>query len=175
MLSAKSSRSLSTKAQHPIPCFIVNASAIITNIYAGLNKKFNSALVYLIIPGIILGIYKKAKPTGVNNAMSSWTQTWVNDYLDLYNYAKTIGDSAWAEDLLRKLRDQKDIMLEEERKVRLLRELLANYDRINNQLLEIFNKLRGASEGSQAESLQEQWLKLKLMRIDVSRKILQYI
>ncbi|WP_418040383.1 hypothetical protein [Paenibacillus xylanilyticus] len=107
--------------------------------------------------------------------MSSWTQTWVNDYLDLYNYAKTIGDSAWAEDLLRKLRDQKDIMLEEEQKVRLLRELLANYDRINYQLLEIFNKLRGASEGSQAESLQEQWLKLKLMRIDVSRKILQYI
>ncbi|MFE6078808.1 hypothetical protein ACFVQB_30615 [Paenibacillus sp. NPDC057886] len=106
--------------------------------------------------------------------MSSWTQAWVNDYLDLYNYARTIGDSEWAENILRKLHEQKDALLQKEKKVAMLRELLANYDRINNQLLEIFNKLRVASEGSQTESLQEQWFKLKLMRIDVSRKILQY-
>lgn len=106
--------------------------------------------------------------------MDSLTQTWVNDYLDLYNYARTVEDSEWADDILGKLRDQKDALLEEERKVILLRELLTSYDRINKQLVEIFNKLRVASEGSQTDSLQEQWFKLKLMRIDVSRKILQY-
>ncbi|SEL62183.1 hypothetical protein [Paenibacillus sp. OK003] len=106
--------------------------------------------------------------------MDALTQAWVNDYLDLYNYARTIEDSEWAEDILRKLRDQKDALLEEERKAILLRELLTSYDRINKQLVDIFSKLRVASEGSQTESLQEQWFKLKLMRIDVSRKILQY-
>ncbi|GAS83781.1 hypothetical protein BK131_22955 [Paenibacillus amylolyticus] len=106
--------------------------------------------------------------------MDSLTQTWVNDYLDLYNFARTIEDSEWAEDILRKLRDQKDALLEEERKAILLRELLISYDRINKQLVDIFSKLRVASEGYQTESLQEQWFKLKLMRIDVSRKILQY-
>ncbi|MCM3174921.1 hypothetical protein [Paenibacillus sp. MER 99-2] len=106
--------------------------------------------------------------------MSSWTQAWVNDYLDLYNYARRIGDSEWAEHILGKLRDQKDVLLEEERKDIMLRELLASYDRINKQLIEIFSKLRVASEGYQTESLQEQWYKLKLMRIDISRKILQH-
>ncbi|WP_339168498.1 hypothetical protein MKX75_03955 [Paenibacillus sp. FSL R5-0341] len=106
--------------------------------------------------------------------MDSLTETWVNDYLDLYNFARTIEDSEWAEDILRKLRDQKDALLEEERKAILLRELLISYDRINKQLVDIFSKLRVASEGYQTESLQEQWFKLKLMRIDVSRKILQY-
>ncbi|MGX1832276.1 hypothetical protein ACWIE6_28965 [Paenibacillus taichungensis] len=106
--------------------------------------------------------------------MDSLTQTWVNDYLDLYNYARTIEDSEWAEDILRKLQDQKDALLEEERKAILLRGLLTSYDRINKQLIDIFSKLRVASEGYQTESLQEQWFKLKLMRIDVSRKILQY-
>lgn len=106
--------------------------------------------------------------------MDSLTQSWVNDYLDLYNYALTIEDSEWAEEILRKLRDQKDALLEEERKAIMLRELLISYDRINKQLVDIFSKLRVASEGDQTESLQEQWFKLKLMRIDVSRKILQY-
>jgi len=106
--------------------------------------------------------------------MDSLTQTWVNDYLDLYNFARTIEDSEWAEDILKKLRDQKDALLEEERKAILLRELLISYDRINKQLVDIFSKLRVAAEGYQTESLQEQWFKLKLMRIDVSRKILQY-
>ncbi|WP_145326251.1 hypothetical protein [Paenibacillus xylanexedens] len=106
--------------------------------------------------------------------MDSLTQSWVNDYLDLYNYALTIEDSEWAEEILRKLRDQKDALLEEERKAIMLRELLISYDQINKQLVDIFSKLRVASEGDQTESLQEQWFKLKLMRIDVSRKILQY-
>ncbi|WP_145052918.1 hypothetical protein [Paenibacillus xylanexedens] len=106
--------------------------------------------------------------------MSSWTQAWVNDYLDLYNYARRIGDSEWAEDILGKLRNQKDTLLEEEQKSIMLRELLASYDRINKQLVEIFSKLRVASEGYQTESLHEQWFKLKLMRINISRKILQH-
>lgn len=136
-------------------------------------EKSYSALVNCIIPGIILGIQKRVADWS-DNAMDSLTQTWVNDYLDLYNYARTIEDSEWAEDILRKLQDQKDALLEEERKAILLRELLTSYDRINKQLVDIFSKLRVASEGYQTESLQEQWFKLKLMRIDVSRKILQH-
>lgn len=104
--------------------------------------------------------------------MSSLTEAWVNDYLDLYNYARSIGDSEWENSILETLRNM-DQLLKEERKKQLLRELLTSYDRINRQLMEVFGKLRAATGASQTESLQEQWYKLKMMRMDVARKILQ--
>lgn len=106
--------------------------------------------------------------------MNTWTSAWVNDHLDLYNYALSIGDSEWAANILHKLKVEKEAILEKEHKAFLLRELLSSYDWINDQLMEIFRMLRTATMESQTETLQEQWYKLKLLRIDVSRKILQY-
>ncbi|WP_377918348.1 hypothetical protein [Bacillus songklensis] len=33
------------------------------------------------------------------------TQLWVNDYLDLYLYAGSIGDTSWQQEILEKLHD----------------------------------------------------------------------
>lgn len=105
--------------------------------------------------------------------MSSITESWINDYLDLYNYARSIGDSEWESNILETLRN-KDVLLQEYKKSLLLRDLWRNYDTINRQLMEVFGKLREVADRSQAAPLQEQWFKLKIMRIDIARKISQY-
>lgn len=106
--------------------------------------------------------------------MNTWTSTWVNDHLDLYNYALSIGDSTWAANIIHKLKVEKENLLEQEHKALLLSELLSSYDRINNQLMEVFRMLRATTMESQTVALQQQWYTLKLLRIDVSRQILQY-
>lgn len=103
--------------------------------------------------------------------MDSLTEAWINDYLDLYNYARSIGDSEWEAAILESLHN-KDIRLQEYKKSLLLHNLWRAYETINQQLMEIFAELRAAEDRSRTESLQEVWHKLKLKRIDVARKIL---
>lgn len=104
--------------------------------------------------------------------MDAFSEAWVNDYLDLYNYARSIGDSAWEAEILEALRNRNDLM--EYRRTIMLRELWRTYETINRQLMEVFANLREEANRHRTEALRDRWFHLKLMRIDVARKIMSY-
>ncbi|TBL76505.1 hypothetical protein [Paenibacillus thalictri] len=104
--------------------------------------------------------------------MDSITAAWVNDYLDLYNYARSIGDSEWEKEIIASLKNKN--LLAEYRRNMILRDLWKSYDMINRQLLEVFAELRSSAESNREETLQDRWFQLKLERIHVARKILSY-
>ncbi|WP_127534033.1 hypothetical protein [Paenibacillus kobensis] len=104
--------------------------------------------------------------------MESLTEAWMNDYLDLYIYAGSIGDRGWQDDILAVLRDKE--VLKETYHAMMLRELWNKFDRINQQLVEVFAELRSATVRSRTEVLQEKWMKLRIERNKVTRKILSY-
>lgn len=103
--------------------------------------------------------------------MDTVTETWVNDYLDLYNYARSIGDSEWETELLETLRKKEG--LREYRKAVLLRELWSTYRRVNEQLTEVFTDMRNTADRKQTEILQEKWYNLKVKRMAIARKIME--
>lgn len=96
--------------------------------------------------------------------------TWIDDYLDLYNYAHSIGDKEWQEDILRVLSERNE-RIEREEKELLKRELWRKFDSINFKLLDLFQKLRSSTNNHSSEKLMEQLFRLKLERIAISRKL----
>ena len=90
-------------------------------------------------------------------------ETWINDYLDLYLYAKGIGDQEWETEILQKLTFTDNDLF--------LYHLWAQFDAINTQLLLSYQQLRSASNALEQEQLWEKVWNLKMERITVSQKI----
>lgn len=59
------------------------------------------------------------------------TQLWVNDYLDLYLYAGSIGDTSWQQEILKKLQDSYDEM----DGVRMIKRDLPTYEWLDNEIV----------------------------------------
>ncbi|MDT3424793.1 hypothetical protein J2Z22_000305 [Paenibacillus forsythiae] len=94
----------------------------------------------------------------------------VNDYLDLYNYAKQIGDAQWQADLLTTLKNLKN-MTEAEIREQKVREMWIRFDDINAVLLELFEKLRTGGTDIQARAWRERVWELKLERISLAKEL----
>ena len=64
----------------------------------------------------------------------------VNDYLDLYLYAKNIGDKPWQAEIIEKLK----IIINENQKSRLLAltALLEKYKRLNGEILATYQQMK---------------------------------
>ncbi|GAA3408904.1 hypothetical protein ACFFNY_08345 [Paenibacillus hodogayensis] len=97
-------------------------------------------------------------------------QTWVDDYLDLYNYAGRLGDTEWQREILAVL-GRKDELIRHDVRELLREELWGKFDRINRKMLHIFEELRNTKNERQTEALREQAWELKVQRCDISRKI----
>lgn len=100
----------------------------------------------------------------------SYEQAWVDDHLDLYNYAGSLGDTQWQAEL-------KERFLAREEHFRsitsdqLRQDLWRMFDQINAKMLELFGQLRGANDREQEAELRERVWELKVMRVEIVRKI----
>ncbi|MCM3269902.1 hypothetical protein [Paenibacillus elgii] len=106
----------------------------------------------------------------ISSAMQAAAVLWVDDYLDLYNYAGRIGDTAWEQEIVGILK-QKDAYVSEAVRTRKLEELWTTFDSINRKMLELYRELRETNDSWAAERLREQVMELKTERLTVSRKI----
>ncbi|MDO3408263.1 hypothetical protein QWJ34_00630 [Saccharibacillus sp. CPCC 101409] len=94
----------------------------------------------------------------------------VDDYLDLYNYAKSINDAEWQNSLV-------DSMLRlaaaapASEQDRTLAQLWERFDRINADLLNLFARVRLESRSAHQSGWIEQIWELKQERINVSQQI----
>lgn len=107
--------------------------------------------------------------------MSSLTEkqlsaVWVDDYLDLYNYAGRLGDTAWQHEIIQLLQ-QRDLIIQAEVQQKLEQDLWKMFDMINQKMLRIYELIRSSEDKQQAQALREQVWELKSQRIDISRKI----
>ncbi|CAM4169145.1 hypothetical protein [Saccharibacillus endophyticus] len=94
----------------------------------------------------------------------------VDDYLDLYNYAKSIGDAEWQASLTALLAEQlaSPAPSAEEAKLAALWE---RFDQINEELKDLFLKMRTHSDSAYSGRWEERVWELKLERIVVSQNI----
>jgi hypothetical protein len=98
-----------------------------------------------------------------------YNEQWINDHLDLYNYAVSIGDMEWQQELLLLL-EQRDALIDEERKQQLKDVLWRRYDSINKQLLGIYSELRN-KESKENFELIEQLVELKQQRLQIAKAL----
>ncbi|KWX86165.1 hypothetical protein AMQ83_20480 [Paenibacillus riograndensis] len=94
----------------------------------------------------------------------------VDDYLDLYNYAKAINDGQWQADIIESLKNHKETAAEQQR-MDSVKELWIRFDEINLLLMELFDKLRNQEEDPESDRWKERIWELKLERITLAKQI----
>ncbi|WP_019911211.1 hypothetical protein [Paenibacillus sp. HW567] len=94
----------------------------------------------------------------------------VNDYLDLYNYAKSINDEQWQADIIESLKNFKETS-EEQRRIEGVTELWNRFDHINLMLMELFDKLKDNEAARESGLWKERIWELKLERITIAKQI----
>lgn len=94
----------------------------------------------------------------------------VDDYLDLYNYAKAINDGQWQADIIESLKALQAASVQGTREES-VRELWLQFDEVNAALTELFNKLRENGSSADQGLLKEQIWELKLERIRLAKVI----
>ncbi|REK75264.1 hypothetical protein DX130_16335 [Paenibacillus paeoniae] len=96
---------------------------------------------------------------------------WIDDYLDLYNLAVSIGDTAWQQDILQSLRDR-DSHIRAEIAHNVQVELWLRFDSINRKMLDLYEQLRSsANTDNEKRQLQEQVWEFKIQRVTISNKL----
>ncbi|RAV01716.1 hypothetical protein [Paenibacillus sp. YN15] len=98
-----------------------------------------------------------------------YTYQWINDHLDLYNYAGEQGDRDWQQEILQALAE-KEQRIASEWKAKTRDELWRQYDEVNGLLLELYAELRGRDKQAQQELI-ERLLLLKQQRLEISRQL----
>ncbi|MEW9700563.1 hypothetical protein [Paenibacillus sp. SI8] len=94
-------------------------------------------------------------------------QNWINDHLDLYNYASQIGDSDWQQQILQTL-SQYELHLPRQFEF----QLWQMFDAINRNMLKIFQQLKDKKQDTiEEQQLREKVWQLKLQRIEIVRMI----
>ncbi|OWA34124.1 hypothetical protein B9G55_17520 [Saccharibacillus sp. O16] len=93
----------------------------------------------------------------------------VDDYLDLYNYAKSIGDAEWQESLTESLVTHLNTPVPTEEAE--LSALWERFDRINDELKQLFVHMRIHADSARIGEWEEKVWELKLERIIVSQHI----
>jgi len=99
------------------------------------------------------------------------TAQWINDYLDLYNFAVTIGDTDWQQQLLQTLAD-KDKYIQAEQEQVIVLHLWLKFDSINRKMIELYEQLRNTrdSEYEQRRLIEKVW-EFKQQRIMIVSKL----
>ncbi|KIL44286.1 hypothetical protein KP78_32500 [Jeotgalibacillus soli] len=91
----------------------------------------------------------------------------VNDYLDLYNFAKANDDESWKHEIIEKLKNF-DHSGNRKKESIVFHKLLSKYRNVNEEILELYQQLRIEPEN---RSLEEKIWKLKHLRLLLGRRI----
>ncbi|WP_127534351.1 hypothetical protein [Paenibacillus kobensis] len=95
---------------------------------------------------------------------------WVDDYLDLLNYAKQIGDMEWQQEIVGTLGDAEQREKQSSRELR-AEALWRQFDTVNATMLELYRQLREAGNANIAARINEEVWELKVRRIEISRQL----
>ncbi|WP_027091887.1 hypothetical protein [Cohnella thermotolerans] len=95
---------------------------------------------------------------------------WIDDYLDLYNFAVQIGDEAWQEEIVGRLRSR-ETHIRELAEHLALQELWRKFDAINRRMLEIYDQLKSNRDEANVQRLRETVWELKQQRAIIASKI----
>jgi hypothetical protein len=106
----------------------------------------------------------------MNFSVSKVADAWINDYLDLYNFAGQLGDVEWQNEILSNLKIAK-IEIQKETYAKKRDELWQKFDYINQELLSLYQKIRQSQLENEVEKLKSQVWELKLQRILISKEI----
>ncbi|GMK38407.1 hypothetical protein PCCS19_14610 [Paenibacillus sp. CCS19] len=103
--------------------------------------------------------------------ISNQIETWVNDQLDLYNYALQIGDAHWQQHILETL-SNKDAYLQELFKEQENQRLWGQFNEINQSMLQLLEEIRTQSlDREQLEAIRTKLSELKKRRLVIVQKI----
>lgn len=106
----------------------------------------------------------------MKNLESKVAEAWINDYLDLYNFAGQLGDVQWQNEILMNLQSAK-VEIKKEAYAKKIDQLWQTFDFINQELLTLYQKLRQSQLENEVEHLQNQVWELKLQRILISKEM----
>ncbi|SFE96389.1 hypothetical protein SAMN04487969_11048 [Paenibacillus algorifonticola] len=98
------------------------------------------------------------------------TQIWINDHLDLINYAIQIGDQEWQAELVAALKEMNVPSYPSEEVVK--EQLWRQYDEVLRQMLVIYEQLRNSAFKGDL-NIEEQLWSLKLRRVNLAKQIKQ--
>ncbi|NIK67521.1 hypothetical protein [Paenibacillus sp. BK720] len=101
--------------------------------------------------------------------MTTEETQWINDYLDLYNYAEQIGDLEWQQEITRSLAAWKEQTNQHGLSMKAA-ELWRKFDVINRKMLDLYRQLRNSDDSSDLKTLREEVWLLKLQRVELSRQ-----
>ncbi len=99
-------------------------------------------------------------------------ETWVNDQLDLYNLAVSLGDMAWQREVLAKLMDG-ERLVRQETELRTRGELWRRFDEINGRMLALYREIRSIGHYGTEQALREEALELKRQRTRIGIRLRQ--
>jgi hypothetical protein len=108
----------------------------------------------------------------IHKPHKSFTQTWINDHLDLYNYAQSISDTEWQEEIIASMRRQ-DTLVQHELRRSARFELWRKFDSINLDMLELYHQLKSSQDEEQVEELRKKVWNLRLQRLEVVKQLHQ--
>ncbi|MGP7818656.1 hypothetical protein [Niallia sp. 01092] len=97
----------------------------------------------------------------------SKTHVEVNDYLDLYLYAGSIGDDSWQHEIIEKLKNVHNNTLSQNESL-IIDNLWEKYKHINEEILTAYHQLRNQSSN---KDLQDKLWELKQQRVSLSQQI----
>lgn len=87
----------------------------------------------------------------------------VDEYLDLYLFAKDLGDTHWQNEIIEQLKNHNQDKTWE------IQSLWESFERVNNKILALYKELRNDSAIS--EVIGEKLWTLKQQRMEISREI----
>ncbi len=94
----------------------------------------------------------------------------IDDYLDLYNYAASIGDADWQASIMESLNEYVSAPIPSEEEIE-LSTLWQRFDRINEELKQLFLNMRIHAHSARVGEWEEKIWELKMERIIVSQHI----
>lgn len=103
------------------------------------------------------------------NTTISYT-IWVNDQLDLLNYAKQLGDQDWQDNILHRLRevDQASFDLVQ---VNPQASLWNQYEAIIQEMVALYDQVRSSRDSLEENQIKERIWELKQQRVQVAKLI----
>ncbi|WP_159886689.1 hypothetical protein [Paenibacillus puerhi] len=100
-------------------------------------------------------------------------KSWFDDYLDLYNFAGTLGDTEWQAQIMHTLRHEQHLAADNVQEA-IQRELWREFAALNKKLLDLFAQLQQSRSLYERAKMRETVMDLKKRRLEVSRKIVSY-
>ncbi|MFX3633686.1 MAG: hypothetical protein ACE3L7_25375 [Candidatus Pristimantibacillus sp.] len=93
-------------------------------------------------------------------------QIWIDDYLDLLNYAQKLGDLDWQIEIIAQLYQSKKLT-EPLILAHKTEELQRRFDLINEKILNIYSLLKATNDEYEIHSLTDEVFQLNLQRIEL--------